>query len=194
MAKILILLLICAVMAQEPTYAPFVDKVFAKINELRADMSELVTRLNPEASDEAKALMSEGIKMKPLNWSDGLANGCRDLILENGPSGFAATVTREGSFSAADFADVYGQAKYRPLDRVVFIQPNTFVLNKREPLQVLLDTINEDYYALYEFFNDGFTDIGISCGCHSEMKEMCVFLLAMDYSQKHGVKRMDLKV
>ena len=97
-------------------------------------MSELVTRLNPEASDEAKAFMSEGMKMEPLKWSDGLANGCRDLVIENGPPGFVGWVTRDKSFTAADLSDVYGQAKYKPVDRVVFFRPKTYDLNRREPL------------------------------------------------------------
>ena len=59
---------------------------------------------------------------------------------------------------------------------------------------MILDAINKDRYAAEDFFGPYYTEMGISCGCHAKNGEMCVFLFAKNYSPKHGVKRMDLKV
>ena len=89
---------------------------------------------------------------------------------------------------------MYGQSIPPPKDLVVFTTQKDLATESREAIQVLIDAINIDRYSAEDFFGSFYTDIGISCGCHAKKGEMCVFLFAKNYSPKHGVKRMDLKV
>lgn len=167
--------------ARYTTYEPVVEQLYFLGNDIRKDPSIIADTLSGDAADYVN---SRG-KAKNLEWSDGLARGCRDLVLDNGPYGIEGHSTSRGK-DQFDRAAIYTSYAGGLQEVVVYDQIDDIAADDREAMQVYKNMMNnaKEREAL---FNADFTHVGISCGCHATKEEMCCFAYGKDVIDKRGI-------
>jgi len=181
LSLILLAVVVAFADARYTTYEPVVEQLYFLGNDIRKDPSIIADTLSGDAADYVN---SRG-KAKNLEWSDGLARGCRDLVLDNGPYGIEGHSTSRGK-DQFDRAAIYTSYAGGLQEVVVYDQIDDIAADDREAMQVYKNMMNnaKEREAL---FNADFTHVGISCGCHATKEEMCCFAYGKDVIDKRGI-------
>lgn len=126
-------------------------------------------------------------QLKPLQWSEGLAQACYDHIRDIGPKGMTDHTGSDGS---------------RPSDRILKYVTASMtgenlgfvdvVTGEDIVLQLLVDdgVLNRGHRT--NIMNEGFTHLGVSCGCHTHYTEMCCFAYGTNVVEKDFSKKADV--
>ena len=120
---------------------------------------------------------------KQLTWSNGLAQACRDLVLDIGPGDRADHSSHHGSIKSR--ADRYANSK--EVSEVITFSKQMDSFNKEAEWMVKSLIIDDGHYARKDrdVISDGdFTHAGVACGCHSTYGDMCCVMVGRDVRDK----------
>ena len=178
------LLVLLTSAAELRTYEDLTFKLLDLANEIRAEPQNFADTLAGEPSNFV------GIYHSPrgeLKWSKGLANSCRDLVKEAGPLG-NLHYQGKGPYSRSK---VYMNSAAGLAESVVYTNYGNVLNPERDGSEVFIQLMH-DKIERDALFNSDFTHVGISCGCHSILIEMCCFQFAINPLDKASVKAMDM--
>ena len=168
------------------TYEPIVEQLYFTGNDIRKNPTLLKDRVGGE---EQKYVASRD-KSKNLEWSDGLARSCRDLVLDIGPFGLEGHSTSTGKDERARAA-IYTSSVSFLQETLVYNEIDDVAKSEREAMDVY-ELMMKNTKERDNLFNGAFTHVGISCGCHASRVEVCCFAYGKDVINKRGVESMDV--
>ncbi|CAI2372843.1 unnamed protein product [Moneuplotes crassus] len=148
----------------------------------------LTTQEGPKAWNEAiKALNNAPSELKPLKWSEGLAQACYDHIHDSGPNGLTGHYGSDGS-SPSMRINKYVDTTMSG-ENLAYSDAET---GSDMILQLLIDDGVPDRGHRKNILNSEFTHVGISCGCHTLYTEMCCYAYAKDPKEKDPERKADV--
>ncbi len=146
--------------ARYETYEPIVEQLYFNGNDARNEPTVLADKVNGEPADFCR---SRG-KAKNLQWSDGLARSCRDLVLDIGPYGLEGHSTSAGK-DEYDRAAIYTSSNQGLEEVLVYTELDDVSNGDREAWEVY-QKMMDNAHEREALFNPEFTHVGIACGCH----------------------------
>ena len=131
---------------------------------------------------DAIVFLSEKAKPKPeLKYSHGLSKACRDHVLDMGTKGLFSHTGSDGSTPTVRASrHIYsGDAS---VENLAFIDEDAGLSPEAENVitQMLINDGELDRDTRKNLLSEDFTHIGVACGCHSTVGEVCCFAYGSD--------------
>ena len=164
---------------KKPTTTMCLSKYFEPKSQICYNSLETVE--GPKAWNDAVAdLSSMTGSLKPLKWSEGLAQACYDHIRDIGPKGLTG---HTGSDNSSPFARI---KKYTINQGV---GENVAFSDVDKPEDAILQLIVDDGVFSRghrrNIMKPEFTHGGVSWGCHNEYTEVCWFAYGIDVEERN---------